>query len=205
MLKNLKISHVAILLTLITLFISPGLYAETTNYRTDFFQEIWQLHSNKTYEVEIINKKTALTLLGVDMLANEQMAFFPDKERLQLIEGYIIQPDGKRILLPVNSVYTRPSPLSITASGFTNSMVTTVIFPKLQPGSQRVTHWKLTRFKPDPFGIMIMQLPAFEAAITRQEVIIHKPNTLPLQWGKRGNYQIRTTQSPKETIIQKHR
>jgi len=201
MLNNLKIRYMAIFITLMTLFISPTIYAETTNYRTDLLQETWQLHPDKTYDVEIVNKKTALTPLGVDMLANEQMGFFPDKERVQLIESYIIQPDGKRIQLPANSVYTRPSPLSITASGFTNSMITTVIFPKLQPGSQRVTHWKLTRFKPDPFGIMIMQVPAFEAAITRQEVIIHKPSTLNLQWGKRGNYQITTTQTPHETII----
>ncbi len=201
MFKTLKKSHIATFITLISLFISPALYAETTNYRTDLLQETWQLHPDKTYEVEIINKKTALTPLGVDMLANEQVGFFPDKERLQLIESYIIQPDGKRIPLPANSVYTRPSPLSITASGFTNSMITTVIFPKLQPGSQRVTHWKMTRFKADPFGIMIMQLPAFEAAVTRQEVIIHKPSTLSLQWGKRGNYKITTTQSPQETII----
>lgn len=201
MLKNLKISYMAIFITLMTLLISPTIYAETTNYRTDLLQEVWHLHPDKTYDVEIINKKTALTPLGVDMLANEQMGFFPDKERVQLIESYIIQPDGKRIQLPANSVYTRPSPLSITASGFTNSMITTVIFPKLQPGSQRVTHWKLTRFKADPFGIMIMQIPAFEAAITRQEVIIHKPNTLNLQWGKRGKYQITTTQLPQETII----
>lgn len=201
MLKKIKANLVASTITLLTLFFSPSLLAETTNYRTDLLQEVWQLHPDKTYEVEIINKKTPLTLLGVDMLANEQMAFFPDKEHLQLVESYLIQPDGKPIPLPANSVYTRPSPLSITASGFTNSMVTTVIFPKLQPGCQRVTHWKLTRFKPDPFGIMIMQLPAFEAAVTRQEVIIHKPDTLTLQWGKRGNYQISTTQLPKETVI----
>lgn len=201
MLKKLKVRLVVPTITLLLLFFSSSVLAETTNYRTDLLQEIWQLHPNKTYEVDIINKKTPLTLLGVDMLANEQMTFFPDKEHLQLVESYLIQPDGTRIPLPAKSVYTRPSPLSITASGFTNSMVTTVIFPKLQPGYQRVTHWKLSRFKPDPFGIMIMQLPAFEAAVMRQEVIIHKPETLTLQWGKRGDYQVSTLQLPKETII----
>ncbi len=201
MLKKMMTNTALSLVTLITLFISPSLYAETTNYRTDLLQETWQLHPDKTYDVNIIDKKTALTPLGVDMLANEQMVFFPDKERIQLVESYVILPDGKRIPLPANSVYTRPSPISITSSGFTNSMVTSVIFPKLQPGSQRVTHWKLTRFKADPFGIMIMQLPAFEAAVRRQEVIIHKPNNLNLQWGKRGSYQITTTKSPNEIVI----
>lgn len=196
-----KFRNFSIFLILIIMLIARNTYAETTNYRTDLFQETWQLHPDKTYELDIINKKTALTPLGVDMLANEQMGFFPDKERLQLVESYIIQPDGQRVQLPAQSVYTRPSPLSLTASGFTNSMITTVIFPKLQPGSQRVTHWKLTRFKADPFGITITQMPAFEAAVTREEVIIHKPNALNLKWGKRGKYQIATTQSGQETII----
>ncbi len=201
MLKKLNLSSIATIITLIILFISPSLFAETTNYRTDLLQETWRLHPDKTYEVEIIKIQTPLTPLGVDTLANEQMAFFPDKERLQLVESYIIQPNGARIPLPQNSIYTRPSPLSITASGFTNSMITTVIFPKLQLGCQRVTHWKLTRFKPDPFGIMIIQMPSFEAAVVRQEVIIHKPDALTLEWGKRGNYQVSTTHTSNETII----
>src|SRR5579862_6421818 len=108
MLKKQMMKSMTFLITLVLLVSAPGIYAETTNYRTDLLQEIWQLHPDKTYEVEIINKKTALTPLGVDMLANEQMSFFPDKERLQLLESYIVGPDGKRVALPANSVYTRP-------------------------------------------------------------------------------------------------
>src|SRR5579871_6361435 len=109
MLKKQMMKPMTFLIALVLLVSAPGIYAETTNYRTDLLQETWQLHPDKTYEVEIINKKTALTPLGVDMLANEQIPFFPDKERLQLIESYVIEPDGKRISLPASSVYTRPS------------------------------------------------------------------------------------------------
>ncbi len=182
------------------LFVSSSSFAVTTNYRVDLSENTWYLHTDKTYELDSITKATPLTKVGVDTLANTQITFFPDKDKVDVVEAYVVTSDGTHIPVPKGSIVTRPSALSISASGFTNSMVTTIIFPQLDPGAQTVVHWKKTHFKADDYGINILDIPPFAAAVTEEKVIVHKPNALNLYWGKRGNYIV-TTAPQKDGLV----
>ncbi len=191
-----------ILVVFISIFITLPATAHITHYRIDFDQSIWHLHPNMTFEVEDTTKTTLLSPYSVKMLGTDQKTFTPENERLELIEAYVIVPDGKRVDVDRSQVFTRPSPIATDASSFADSKITTVVFPQLQLGCQIVERWKLTRFKPNSLNdINILYTPNLSAEITHQEILIHKPDQLSLKWDKHGAYKITTKHQENETLI----
>ena len=78
--------------------------------------------------------------------------FYPSKQTVELVEAWVDQPDGSRVLVPPASVFTRPTTMAAGVVGFTTSRTTTVLFPQLRIGSRTHVVWKLTQRVPSMFG-----------------------------------------------------
>ena len=137
--------------------------------------------------------ETLTTLLTPNSLSNWQrssFSFYPDTQSLELVEAYVIQPDGRRLDVEANKIYTRPSSESQSAPGFTNSMTTTAVFPQLKVGSKVYSKWKLTQKVPSKIGLHEMNAPYFRYDSRQEEISVNLPKDLALRWAKRGDYQV---------------
>jgi transglutaminase-like putative cysteine protease len=174
-----KIS-LSFLLLLTLLSVTKG-YSHTKNYQIDKQVTLFSVFKNYTFTALIEQDKTVLTQLAVNQLQRSALTYFPDKQRLHLVSAYVIKPNGKKIEVRKSNIFTRPSSASREAPGFTNSLTTTVVFPQLTPGSKIHIAWKITQFKPSPFGFRAFFQPDFFAETKQSKMIIEAPANLSLK------------------------
>ena len=160
------------------------------DFRLDNSEHHYQVNSDYTYTAIIDEQITLLTSQGLESGQRSTMDYYPDSQSLELIEAYVIQPNGEKIKATAENIFTRPSQESQDAPGFTNSLTTTIVFPKLRVGSQTVVKWKLTQKKPSIVGFSDVFTPLFQEPTIKQTVEISLPASLKLQWKKRGDYQV---------------
>ena len=169
--------------------------------RVDRYENSYQLKADYTYTETVFQQQTLLTLYGVETGQRATFDYYPDSQSLVLLEAYVIQPDGRRLNVPKDGIFTRPTAESEEAPGFTSSMRTTIVFPQLRVGSQTVVKWKLVQTKPFVLGFNVVEAPAFEAPTTKATIKLTLPATLKLHWQKRGSFVVTdTTQSKQRTI-----
>lgn len=148
--------------------------------RTDRYEDIYQLKADYTYTETFSQQQTLLTPHGIEAGQRAALDYDPDSQSLALLEAYVIQPDGQRINVPKDSIYTRPSAEDQEAPGFTSSMTKTVVFPQLKVGSQTFVKWKLVRTKPSVVGFNVQDFPDFEHPTTKATIKLTLPATLTL-------------------------
>ncbi|MBW4522712.1 MAG: DUF3857 domain-containing protein [Scytolyngbya sp. HA4215-MV1] len=169
--------------------------------RYDNLTSVYQINSDYTYTLTLSERKTLLSVKGVQEGQRSALSFYPDSQSLELVEAYVIQPDGQKVLVSQENIFTRSSPEAEDAPGFTNSMTTTVVFPQLGLGSQTFVKWKLIQKKPSVIGFSSIDSPAFKDATVRQSVQLILPAGLPLKWQKRGDYRVTDRTHGKQRVI----
>ncbi|MBS0184743.1 MAG: DUF3857 and transglutaminase domain-containing protein [Proteobacteria bacterium] len=73
---------------------------------------------------------------GIELATQIPTEYDPQMRTLNIKEAFVLQPDGTKIILPQENIFTRPSPTSQTAPGFSNTVTTTLLFPQLCVGSR---------------------------------------------------------------------
>ena len=115
--------------------------------RVDSYESSYQVNHDYTYTQIISEHDIMSTSRGVEQGQRATYDYYPDSQSLQLIEAYVLQPDGQKIAVAPENIFTRSSQESQDAPGFSSSLTTTVVFPKLVVGSQTFVKWKLTQKK----------------------------------------------------------
>ncbi len=161
-----------------------------TNYRIDNYESSYEVNPDYTYTEIIAERTNLLTARGVEYKQRATLDYETDSQSLSLLEAYVIQPNGKKIPVTSENIFTRPSQESEDAPGFSNSMTTTVVFPKLIAGSQTFVKWKLIQKKPSVVGFNEIHTPLFDEPTKKYTVKISTPANLKLRWEKRGNYVV---------------
>lgn len=119
--------------------------------------------------------------------------FDPTDETLELIEAWVIAPDGSKADVPSSAVFTRPSASPAQDPGFTGTQTTTVEFPGLQVGSVVHSKWVHTVKARPFFGFDVSYVLGLEGRV-RLDATIEAPMSLPLTYRQRdSDFQVTDT------------
>lgn len=156
--------------------------------RLDHYIESYVVNPDQTYVRTVSSDATLLTRRGIAAGERETMDFYPKSQSLELVEAWVDQPDGTRLVVQPGSIFTRPSQASQSAPGFTDSQTTTVLFPQLQEGSRTHVVWRETQKTPPLLGLQIISQTPQEWAVGEQIVDVTAPSSVPLTWRIRGGF-----------------
>ena len=115
--------------------------------------------------------------------------FDPAAATLEVLEAWVLQPDGQRLDVPPENIFTRPSAAAQNTPGFVASQTTTIEFPQLRLGSVVHCTWRHVVSKPAVFGLNVVLALGLGGHV-RQEARIEAPASVPLQWGQRGGFAV---------------
>lgn len=102
-----------------------------------------------------------LTPEGITLLTTYTIDYDPELKELEIKEAYVLQPDGSKIVLGPDNIFTRPSLASAEAPGFVNTLTTSLVFPDLQVGSHIIYNIEGKIKKWGPFGFSWIKSPHF--------------------------------------------
>jgi hypothetical protein len=173
---------------LLLLLFAPDLARaqHTVHARIDRDIASYEVHHDLTWVVTDTIDITLFTQRGIRARDRSAWTFYPDKQKLDLVEAWVDQPDGSRVAVPSSGVFTRPSAAAQNAPGFVNSMTTTVLFPQLREGSRVHVVWRLTQTTPGLFGFNARNEAYYQWDTGVDETRIDIPADIPLHWGNRG-------------------
>jgi transglutaminase-like putative cysteine protease len=149
-----------------------------------------ELNRDLTYTETIEQDYVFLTKAGIALADRDLVSFYPKSQRLELVEAYVIRPDGTRIDVPESARFTRPSAASQDTPGFTGSETTTVLFPQLEVGSRTHVVWRLTQVTPSVLGFNVAVRPLLEWPTRHMGVTITAPADLALRFAERGGFAV---------------
>lgn len=161
--------------------------------RLDHYVESYVVNPDQTYVRTVRSDATLLSRRGISAGERETMDFYPKSQSLELVEAWVDQPDGTRLVVQPGSIFTRPSQASQSAPGFTDSQTTTVLFPQLREGSRTHVIWRETQKTPPLLGLQIISQAPQEWAVGEQIVEVTAPESVPLTWRARGGFAVQET------------
>jgi transglutaminase-like putative cysteine protease len=164
-----------------------------THARIDRSVDRYTVAADLTYVMVSEQQVTLLTQRGLRAGERSARTFYPDKQSLEVVEAWVDQPDGTRVMVPPGSIFTRPSAASQGAPGFTGSLTTTVLFPQLREGSRTHIVWKRTQKAPALLGFNVVNQAALEWATVLDQTEIDIPAEVALHWRARGPFAVSET------------
>ncbi|MGD0430387.1 MAG: DUF3857 domain-containing protein [Acetobacteraceae bacterium] len=158
--------------------------------RIDRLVADYQVNRDLTYTRTETIDISLYTVRALSRLDRSEQTFFPDKQNLDVVEAWVDQPDGTRVPVDTGSIFTRPSVASRSAPGFVGSRTTTVLFPRLKPGSRTHVVWRFVQKSPALLGFNVTNQNIFGWETGRDETRISIPADIPLQWRARGGFVV---------------
>lgn len=143
-----------------------------------------------TYTMTQTDDITLLTARGVQLGGSGVMGFSPDRQALQVLEAWVDQVDGTRLMVPRSSLFTRMAQAPDNMPGFITTMVTSVVFPQLKEGSRTHVVWKLTQTTPAMYGFNTQRLVPREYDSGPRTIYINLPSDVPFAWRARGGFEV---------------
>jgi len=161
--------------------------------RFDHLSDYYHVNRDLSYTRTQTIDATLYTARALRQLDRAEQTFYPEKQTLEVVEAWIDQPDGTRVPVPAESIFTRPSAASRSAPGFVDSLTTTVLFPRLKLGAHTHIAWRFTQKVPALLGFNTYNINIFEWDTGRDETRIDIPAGVPLFWRARGGYKVTDT------------
>lgn len=162
--------------------------------RVDLQREEVVIHEDQTYESLLTHEKTLLTTLG--LLTHQTVdspSYFPGHTSVELVEAYTLQPDGTKIHVPKDNLFTTTSPADPSAPGFVTSLQQHVAFPHLKIGSTLHVKWLYKQLDAPLFNFADAISPSFEIDSLRTEMSVNLPKAMYVKWAKSGDFQVKDT------------
>ncbi len=156
--------------------------------RLDDWTMRFTLASDLTYIEDFSQDWTLLTDRGVAQNSRDAVTFHPATQSLALVEAWVTQPDGTRITVRPDAVFTRPSEAAQDAPGFTAAETTTVVFPQLHPGSRTHVAWRLTQKTTPVSGFNVWVQVPVEVSASHIGLTLDMPEGLALHTAARGPF-----------------
>lgn len=160
------------------------------NYRLDDYESSYEVNADYTYTQTILSRTTLLTRSGIENNQSASLSYYPDSQSLDLLEAYVIQPDGTKINVPKENILTNTSGQLQNKTDSNKSVTMSVRFPKLTVGSQVFVKWKITQKKPPVISFYDYDTPLFDEPTVNRTVRISLPTKLKLRWQQRGEYKV---------------
>lgn len=158
--------------------------------RRNVYAETVQVNRDLTYTMEWVEDYTLNDRQGVDAHNRAVEGFNAKAQTLELVEAFVTQPDGRRIDVDPDGIFTRPKAVGRFGPEFTDLEETTVYFPQLEPGSRTHVRWRLRQITPSPIGFNDWILPEQDVSTDLQSVDVTIPADIPLQWQQRGGFKV---------------
>jgi transglutaminase-like putative cysteine protease len=171
---------------LLLLLVSPAWAEHTVHARIDRDVASYEVHRDLTWVLVDSIDITLFTQRGIHANDRSAWTYFPDKQTQELVEAWVDQPDGTRVVVPPSGVFTRPSAAMQGAPGFVNSLTTTVLFPQLREGSRTHVVWRRTQKTPGLFGFNARDVANYQWDTGVDETRIAIPADVALHWRARG-------------------
>jgi transglutaminase-like putative cysteine protease len=172
---------------------APARAQAVTHVRLDRSDLSYDVRPDLSYVETATFDYTLLTQRGLDARERSQFTFHPGTQSLEVVEAWVDQPDGTRVMVTDANRFTRPSEAAQGAPGFTGSLTTTVLYPQLRVGSRTHIKWRMTQRRPTVMGFNVWAEPPFEWPLTLGTVEIAAPAGLDLHWRARGGYEVSDT------------
>ena len=188
-----------LLTSLVCIFIAA--VACATDLRFDKALYKIYIYPDGSYQQDDQLRVSLLTPVGVGMMEKDSLVYSPKKDKITKINATVTQPHGKVIVVDKQHIFTRPAASNPFETSITNRMSTTIVFPKLVPGSQIYSHWVVHRKPRTNFGFSLTYMPVFNSPMKEMTVIINAPKNFPLKWHATGLYKVREQQQGKRRII----
>ena len=167
--------------------------------RIDNYENKYLINSDYTYTRLVTQKLTFLTKQGIENWRRDFFDYSPDTQSVELIEAYVVQPNGKKIRVTDENIFNRSSATDVP--GFNNNLRISVVFPRLVIGAQAFVKWKMIQKKPSTVGLSHIESPTFSQPTVKQSIEIKLPKSLKLNWEKRGKYTVTDTNDGDNRII----
>ena len=187
--------RLAVLTALLAPVAAVAAPSPTVHAKLDDWSMRFRVAADLTYTETFSQDWTLLTDRGVAQNSRSAVNFHPDSQSLELLEAWVIQPDGTRIDVGAGAIFTRPSAAAQDAPGFTAAQTTTVVFPQLHPGSRTHIAWRLSQKQPPLNGFNLWIQVPLEVPVGHIGVTLESPVTLTLHTVARGGFSQTTTES----------
>ncbi|HKM61236.1 MAG TPA: DUF3857 and transglutaminase domain-containing protein, partial [Acidisphaera sp.] len=175
---------------------AADIHARMDDERVDYV-----VNADRTYVETDARDDTLLTARGLRLRDRATATFYPETQSLDVVEAWTTDPDGERVTVTPDNIFTRPSEDSQEAPGFSDSQTTTVLFPRLREGARTHVVWRLTERKPSVIGFNTWDDTPADEQTVRQQVTIDAPAAMDLHWGGRGYAVTETVADGRRHIV----
>ena len=156
------------------------------NVRIDRSDVAYVVNPDQTYSETVTVDRTLLTARGIQSHDRSAITYYPDQQNLAVLEAWVDQPDGSRLLVGPEGRFTRPSAATHGAPGFTGSLTTTVVYPQLRPGSRTHLAFRRVQTTPPLLGFNAWSAGELVDPTLQDKMAIDLPADLNLRWRSRG-------------------
>ncbi len=155
------------------------------------------LNSDLTGTYWVHTEVDVLTPEGIELTTQIPIDYDPQMRTLTAKEAFVLQPDGTKISIPKENIFTRPSAASQSAPGFSNNVNTTLLFPQVTVGSRIVftLEFKVKDF--GSYGFFCEMTPEFFFPTDFMETIIEVPKDFFLQAAEERGLPFKEYEDPK--------
>jgi transglutaminase-like putative cysteine protease len=164
--------------------------------------EEYQVNPDLTYTETITDDTEILTEHGIQENERDALTFYPNNQRLEVLEAWVDEPDGSRLPVPDSGRFTRPSAAAQNAPGFTSAETTTLVYPQVRVGSRTHVVWRLTQVTPALLGFSARAMPPLDTPVIEQSVRIVAPADAPLHWASRGDFTVTDRREGEKRVIE---
>ncbi|MBC7636830.1 MAG: DUF3857 and transglutaminase domain-containing protein [Acetobacteraceae bacterium] len=168
----------------------PARAEPTSHIRIDRHSIRYDVQPDLTFTMTRTDDTTLLTSRGVQMAGSSAMGYSPDRQRVSVVQAWVDQPDGTRVVVPAASMFNRVAQAPDNTPGFVNAMVRAVVFPQLKEGSRTHVVWKLTQTTPAMYGFNVQHLVPLEFDSGPLTIAINLPAELGFAWKARGGFEV---------------
>ena len=161
-----------------------------THARLDRLERRYEVHPDLSYVETTDIDYTLISARGIRDRERSSNSFYPASQSLEVVEAWVDEPDGSRIVVGRDGEFTRPSEAAQNAPGFTGSQTTTILYPQLREGSRTHVRWRMTQKTPPLLGFEVWAQPPLETPVTLGRVVVDAPADLALHWRARGGFEV---------------
>lgn len=103
-------------------------------------QVSYQIHADGSYTKTEDQVIEPLTREGVDVVASESLGFSRQREKYTDIQAYTLKPDGRKLMVPENKIFTQEDPAAQGAPQYSDYQYRAFSYPDVEVGDKVVLH-----------------------------------------------------------------
>ncbi|MBS0185542.1 MAG: DUF3857 domain-containing protein [Proteobacteria bacterium] len=149
-----------------------------------------QLNEDYTYVNAFVIDQTVLTKKILPHFQTWSFSFCPSSQKFEVIEAYVIHPNGEKIKVESENIFIRPTPDTEKHPFFSLYQQLSITFPQLRVGTRIYISAKLTQIKPDVHGFSFVFSPPYRTGVQNYIIDITIPKSLNLLWKLRGDFKV---------------